>query len=72
MIINSVMTTSDSIRMIDTSFLQTHFLRLPMHTVASRNTIVAGWGTSERGRIWWNITTKQTELFNGSGVVILG
>lgn len=48
------------------------YIGLPPQTEANVLLMISGWGTSERGREWFNTTSSQFEGWNGTARILLG
>lgn len=44
----------------------------PKKTEADILLMITGWGEAEESRTWYNLTTHQAEMWNGTRRVILG
>lgn len=72
MIINGALVTGDVIQLIDTTPGKIYYFQPPKLTSAQINGMIATWGTTQRGRIWFNRDTRQLEMWKGSARVQLG
>lgn len=52
--------------------LNKNWFKHPEHATSERNTMISGWGLSEKNRSWYNTDTNQWEGWDGTQLVILG
>lgn len=52
--------------------VMTGSLGLGNYTTATEATLITGWGTSDKGKTWFNTTTNQVKYWDGSAVQALG
>jgi hypothetical protein len=71
-IIATNLITASSIKMIDPFSVGYYYFDPPHITTVQRNLMVGAWNIGEEGRIWYNTTTKQWEMWSGHAVVIVG
>jgi hypothetical protein len=49
-----------------------YWVRSPQMTTAEANTMTSGWGASDAGKRWFDTTTRQEMMWDGTQQVILG
>lgn len=71
MIITGKLVTSENWEMTNVIPVATLYMVPPKITTTQRNFMVGGWGWAQEGRIWYNTSSQQWEMWGGNKVVLL-
>lgn len=72
MIINGLYVTGDVIQMVDPTPGKVYYFQPPRLDPAQINAMISTWGLTQKARMWFNKSTQQLEMWEGTKKVIIG